>query len=118
MTRGTPRRTKEFREFRGRILEILYRELKINADNPLNILRSLAEIYTEIQQHVEKNNQNNTRNRRRRTSPRRNPIARTTKNRKTQTRMHRTQCGARNIQRLPREAAQKLHMFFWCFVGE
>lgn len=50
MTRGMPRRTKEFEEFRRGILEILSRELKYNTENLISILRSLADAYTETQQ--------------------------------------------------------------------
>ena len=53
MTRGTPRRTKEFGKFRRKILEILSRELKYNTENLIRIPRSLVETYTETQSHVE-----------------------------------------------------------------
>jgi len=53
MTRGMPRRTREFEEFRRKILEIPSRELKYNTENLISILRSLAETYTETQQQAE-----------------------------------------------------------------
>jgi len=53
MIRGMPKRTKEFEEFRRKILEILSRELKYNTENLISILRSLAETYTETQQQAE-----------------------------------------------------------------